>query len=262
MTNGKVWLVGAGPGDPELLTLKAARVLAEAQALVYDRLVSQAVLDMVPHGVTRIDVGKRAGRHHASQEEINEMLVRLARAGHRVVRLKGGDPFVFGRGGEEALHLARHQVPFEVVPGVTAALACTAYAGIPLTHRGVARTVTLLTGHCRADEPLDLDWQRLAGGDGTLVVYMGLAQLGHIVTGLLAAGLVGDTPAAAIMDGTLATQRVVNATLADIEQAVAVAGLRSPVLVVIGQVAALSDTLAWFGTPTETALPQERSAHG
>ena len=247
--SGKVWLVGAGPGDPDLLTCKAARLLGDAEAVVYDRLVSRAVMELVPHGVTRIDVGKAAGHHHASQAEINDMLVRLARAGHRVVRLKGGDPFVFGRGGEEALHLARHGVPFEVVPGVTAALACTAYAGIPITHRGVARTATFLTGHCCADEPLELDWRRLAAPDATLVVYMGLSQLGRICAQLREAGLPGRTPAAAIMDGTLPTQQVVRADLARIESAVRDAGLRSPVLVVLGEVAALADTLAWFDAP-------------
>ena len=260
---GKVWLVGAGPGDPELLTLKAARILAAAEVLVYDRLVSQPVLDLVPAGVTRIDVGKAPGLHHASQEEINDMLVRLARAGHRVVRLKGGDPFVFGRGGEEALHLALHQIPFEIVPGVTAALACTAYAGIPLTHRGVARTVTLLTGHCRADEPLDHDWRNLATSDGTLVIYMGLAQLGQIVAGLREAALPASTPAAAIMDGTQPTQQVAVATLADIEQVIEQRGMRSPVLVVIGAVAAMAQTLDWFNplAASGQTAPEARSAH-
>ncbi len=261
---GKVWLVGAGPGDPELLTLKAARVLATAEALVYDRLVSQAILDLVPHGVTRIDVGKAPGLHHASQAEINDMLVRLARAGHRVVRLKGGDPFVFGRGGEEALHLARHNIPFEIVPGVTAALACTAYAGIPVTQRGVASTVTLLTGHCRANEPLQHDWRSLAATRGTLVVYMGLSQIDRIVGELLAAGLAPDTPAAAIMNGTLPTQQVVVARLADIDRSIRRCAMSSPVLVVIGEVAAMADTLAWFHPESvrEQHADEARSANG
>ena len=234
-------------------------MLEEAEALVYDRLVSDAVLALVPQGVTRIDVGKAAGRHHVSQDEINDILVRLARGGHRVVRLKGGDPFVFGRGGEEALHLARHGIAFEVVPGVTAALACTAYAGIPLTHRGVARTATLLTGHCRAEEPLAMDWQRLAAADGTLVVYMGLAQLGQICAELRAAGLPGSTPAAAVMDGTLPTQRVVCADLAGLQAAVRDAGLRSPVLVVIGAVAAMASELAWFAPATMDTVRSARA---
>ena len=167
-----VYLVGAGPGDPELLTLQAARVLGQADAVVYDRLVGAGVLDLVPRGAMRIFVGKASSAHHLSQAEINDLLLRLARPGRVVVRLKGGDPFVFGRGSEEAAYLAAHGVPFQVVPGITAAAGCAAAAGIPLTHRGLASGVRFLTGHCRVGLGLDLNWQSLADPDTTLVVYL------------------------------------------------------------------------------------------
>ncbi len=242
--NASVALVGAGPGDPELLTLKALRHLEAADVVVYDRLVSPEILDLVPAGVQRICVGKAAGEHLLSQEAINALLVRLARAGRRVVRLKGGDPYVFGRGGEEALHLAAHGVPFEVVPGITAASGVLAAVGIPLTHRGMATGVRLITGHtCETGEP-EVDWAGLADPLTTLVVYMALANLGRFRDGLIDAGLSPSTPAVAVASGTQPGQQVCRAPLADLPAAVAAAGLRAPVLVAVGAVVALSDILA------------------
>jgi uroporphyrin-III C-methyltransferase len=242
---GEPWvhLVGAGPGDPELLTLKAARLLERADAVVYDRLVGDGVLDLVPRGAMRIFVGKASAAHHMSQGEINELLVRLARPGRVVVRLKGGDPFVFGRGSEEAAHLARHGVPFAVIPGVTAAAGCAAAAGIPLTHRGLATGVRFLTGHCRAGAGLDLNWQSLADPDTTLVVYMGLANLPEISARLMAAGLPAGTPAAAIASGTMAEQKVCQASLGELPERVRAEALEAPVLVIIGRVV---EAMAWL----------------
>jgi uroporphyrin-III C-methyltransferase len=247
--SGIVSLVGAGPGDPELLTLKALRLIQEAQVVVYDRLVSPEILDLIPHGVTRIAVGKAPGQHCVPQEQINELLLAVAKRGRRVVRLKGGDPFIFGRGSEEALYLKRHGVRFEVVPGITAAAAASAYAGIPLTHRGFARTVHLMTGHLGGDEPLELPWESLAGADSTLAVYMGLANLAVIRDRLIGAGLDPATPAAAIQSGTTADQRRVLATLDTLPEAVVEAGLKAPVMLVIGRVVGLAETLDWFELP-------------
>jgi uroporphyrin-III C-methyltransferase/precorrin-2 dehydrogenase/sirohydrochlorin ferrochelatase/uroporphyrin-III C-methyltransferase len=240
----RVYLVGAGPGDPELLTVKAHRLLSRADAVVYDRLVSTEVLSLVPPGATRIYAGKTAGSHPLPQDEINTLLVKLARSGRTVVRLKGGDPFVFGRGSEEAAFLARHDIPFEVVPGITAASGCTARLGIPLTHRGLATGVRFVTGHCRGDQPLDLNWHSLADADTTLVVYMGVAHLDRIAGQLINAGLSPDTPAAAIASGTMADERICRSTLAGLAAAVGAAGLRPPVLTVIGRVVSLADMLA------------------
>lgn len=251
---GKVFLVGAGPGDAELLTLKAARVLKEADVVVYDRLVSQDVLGLVAPGVSKIFVGKEPGNHHVSQDGINEMLVRLARAGHRVVRLKGGDPFVFGRGGEEALHLVRHAIDFEVVPGITAALACAAYAGIPLTHRGLARHLHFVAGHCRGDVPLELNWDALADPDATLVFYMALTNLHDVRNRLLKAGLAGDTPAALVESGTTQRQRCLNTTLDGLVRTMREHRVAAPAVVIIGRVAALAAELAWF-TPDGAPQP-------
>lgn len=251
-----VALVGAGPGDPDLLTVKAVRLLHEADVVVFDRLVSDAILELVPAGTTRIFAGKAAGRHHMDQDGINALLVSLARAGHRVVRLKGGDPFVFGRGSEEAEHLARHGIAFEVVPGITAASGVSAYAGIPLTHRGLATGVRCVTGHAREGEPLDLDWAGLADPDTTLVIYMGLGSLATICGELLRAGLDGATPAAAVQDGTTPGQRRVLSTLAALPGAVSAARLEPPALVVVGRVVSLAETLDWF----RPASLEERAA--
>ncbi len=238
-----VALVGAGPGDPELLTVKALRHLQEADVVVYDRLVSRAVLDLIPQGVQRICAGKACGKHLLSQDEINALLVRLAKAGRRVCRLKGGDPFVFGRGSEEALHLAAHGIPFEVVPGITAASGCLAAAGIPLTHRGMATGVRLITGHARGDGELEIDWRALADPSTTLVVYMALAALERFRDGLIGAGLSPTTPAIAVASGTLPEQVLCRTTLAELPAAVMAAGLAAPVMVAVGAVVALGDIL-------------------
>lgn len=241
-----VYLVGAGPGDPDLLTVKAHRLLQTADVVVYDRLVSQPILDIIPAGASRIFVGKAAGNHHLSQDGINELLVNLACRARRIVRLKGGDPLIFGRGSEEALTLARAGVRFEIVPGITAASACTTYAGIPLTHRGVANSVRFVAGHCRADQPLDLDWPSLADPDTTLVIYMGLANLGTIRAQLLNAGLPGDTPAALIENGSTPAQRRLLTRLDRMETTAATQHVISPALIVIGKVVALAGEMDWF----------------
>lgn len=247
MQNRKcVYLVGTGPGDPELLTVKALRLIQSADVIVYDRLVSTGIVDLIPAGVARIYVGKQTGNHTLQQEQINALLVKLAQTNRSVVRLKGGDPLVFGRGSEEALYLSRHNVRFEIVPGITSASACTTYAGIPLTHRGLANQVHILTGHCREDAPLDYDWAALAKTDTTLVIYMGVAQIAQITQQLVAHGLSAHTPAAAIEQGTTAQQRVCITTLAKLAQQVDDWQLRAPVLFVIGRVVSLAGELDWF----------------
>lgn len=252
-TTGFVHLVGAGPGDPDLLTVKAMRLLQTTDVVVYDRLISPQILALIPAGVSRIHVGKRDGHHSLPQEEINALLVRLASGGRDVVRLKGGDPFIFGRGSEEALHLRRHGIPFDVVPGVTAAAACSAYAGVPLTHRGVARGVRLITGHFRDDEPLDLDWQGLADSETTLAIYMGLSSLSRLCEGLIGAGMSTATPAMAIQNGTTPRQRKVTGTVANIVEQVHEAGLAAPLLLIIGHTVALAEELDWFA-PVDSTL--------
>lgn len=233
---GKVLLIGAGPGDPELLTRKAARLLGEADVVVHDRLIGPGILDLAPPAARRIDVGKTCGRPSMTQEQINRLLVNLARPGTKVVRLKGGDPFVFGRGGEETLYLLARGIEVEVVPGITAALGCGARARVPLTHRGLATSVRLVTGHCRAGWWLDLDWNSLAARDTTLVFYMGLSHVREIAMRLIAAGLAAKTPVLAIAAGTLPTERQVRSVLDELETAVHTAGLVSPVTFIIGPV--------------------------
>jgi uroporphyrin-III C-methyltransferase/precorrin-2 dehydrogenase/sirohydrochlorin ferrochelatase len=243
---GTVHLVGAGPGDPELLTLRAARLLAQADVVVYDHLVGAGVLALIGAQAERLYVGKQRARHSLPQEEINALLVRLAREGRRVVRLKGGDPFVFGRGGEELQVLAAHGVRFEVVPGITAACGVASYAGIPLTHRDVAQSCTFVTGHLK-DGGCKLDWVALARPRQTVVIYMGLSGLAEICSQLVAHGLPGHWPAAVVSDGTHVSQRVVTATLATLADVVAREGLVSPCLTIVGEVVRLRDELAWFG---------------
>ena len=250
----RVFLVGAGPGDPKLLTLRAHELLRAADVVLYDRLVAPQILDLVRPGTTRIFAGKAARAQSSAQEEINDLLVRLARGGRKVVRLKGGDPFVFGRGSEEAVHLARNGISFEVVPGITAAVGCTARAGIPLTHRGIARAVTFVTGHCQDGKDMDLDWRALAAARTTLVIYMGLTNIARISRELIAAGLPGYTPAAAIASGTTPAQRTVLTTVADLPDCVRKEGLQAPTLLVIGEVVELAETLAWASAVTECGL--------
>ncbi|NQV82914.1 MAG: uroporphyrinogen-III C-methyltransferase [Rhodospirillales bacterium] len=252
--NPVVYLVGAGPGDPELLTIKALRILQNADVIVYDRLVSEEILDMVPPGTARIDVGKQPCSHPVPQGEINALLVRLAEDGkRRVVRLKGGDPFTFGRGGEEALVLARHGIDVEVIPGVTAASGCAAALGIPLTHRGLATGVRYVTGHCREDMDLNLDWNGLADPDTTLVVYMGKANIGRIVSEILACGIEPSTPVAAIVRGTTDRQRHLFSTLSHIAAAVRAAEFDGPVLFIIGSVVSLASAYQEEGEETDAA---------
>jgi uroporphyrin-III C-methyltransferase/precorrin-2 dehydrogenase/sirohydrochlorin ferrochelatase len=248
---GFVSLVGAGPGDPELLTLRALRALQNADVILADRLVGPEILARARREAEVVDVGKTAGGPGASQERINRLLVHHARRGRRVVRLKGGDPMVFGRGGEEAAWLARHGVPFEIVPGITAALGCAAYAGIPLTDRRHAETLHFVTAH--GSEAADrVDWERLAGRRQTLVVYMGVAAAGRVRERLLAARMSPATPVAVIENGTLPGQRVLLTDLAGLEAAVAAREIRSPALLVIGESAAEASRLGWFGSPPLT----------
>lgn len=244
---GQVYLVGAGPGDPDLLTVKAVNILKKADAVVYDRLISKDILDLVPRGCARIFAGKAAGNHAIPQNEMNELLVGLARANRVVVRLKGGDPFVFGRGSEEAAHLALNHIKFEVIPGITAAAGISAATGIPLTHRGLATGVQFVTGHRKKNAELDLNWAKLADPDTTLVCYMGLASLPEIAGELIAAGLSPGTPAAAISKGTLAGQRQCIAPLSELPEKVAALGFSSPVLCMIGRVVHLAAELNWRG---------------
>lgn len=233
-----VHLVGAGPGDPDLLTVKALRLLERAAVVVYDRLVSEEILALVPAGATRLNVGKRPGCHPVSQDEINTLLVRLAREGRVVVRLKGGDPMLFGRGSEEAEFLERHGIRCEIVPGVTSASACAAAVGVPLTHRGLASGVRFVTGHCRSDAELDFDWRGLADPDTTLAIYMGQASIAQIAGRLISHGLPASTPAVAINNGTTPRQRHLAAPLGEITARAARAGFVGPVLFVVGKTAA------------------------
>ena len=252
-SSGIVYLVGAGPGNPDLLTLRAARLMRAVDAVVYDSLVSDAVLALVAPRAERIYAGKRQGRHALAQDEINKLLVALARRGRRVLRLKGGDPFVFGRGGEECEFLAAHGVPFEVVPGVTSASGAACYAGIPLTHRDFARTVVFATGHLK-DGSSDLDWAALARPHQTVVIYMGLTRLAEICAQLVAQGACPETPAAVIERATTDRQRVVAATLATLPEQAAARGLRPPALIVIGEVVKLRPGLDWLAARTRPTL--------
>jgi uroporphyrin-III C-methyltransferase len=244
---GAVHLVGAGPGDPELLTLRAARLLREADVVVYDHLVGAGVLELIGAQAERQYVGKERARHSLPQDEINTLLVRLAREGRKVVRLKGGDPFVFGRGGEELQALADAGVAFEVVPGITAACGVAACAGIPLTHRDHAQSCLFVTGHLK-DGSCDLDWVALTRPRQTVVIYMGLSALATICERLAANGLGEDWPAAVVSHGTLAEQRVVTGTLGTLAERVHDAGLSSPCLTIIGEVVRLREQLAWLET--------------
>lgn len=265
MEKGMVTLVGAGPGDPGLLTVKGREVLKRAEVVVYDRLVSPAILSMIPEGAERIDVGKEASHHKIPQEEINQILLRKALEGKQVVRLKGGDPFVFGRGGEELELLEQHGVPFAEVPGVTSAIAAAAYAGIPVTHRDFCSSLHIITGHARAGKPLTIDFEALARTGGTLIFLMGVTAMPMIVEGLLNAGMDADMPAAMVEDGTLSRQRRCDATLSTLPQRAAEMAIRSPAIIVVGKVCALAPRFDWFerlplkGRTVLVTRPKERA---
>ena len=250
---GEVYLVGAGPGDPDLLTFRALRLMQKADVVVYDNLVSRPIVDMTRRDAERIYVGKKRDDHTLRQEEINELLVRLAKQGQRVLRLKGGDPFIFGRGGEEIETLAAQGIPFQVVPGITAASGVSAYAGIPLTHRDHAQSCIFVTGHLK-DGTMNLDWEALARPKQTIVVYMGLHGLATLCAELVAHGLPGDTPIAIVQQGTTKNQRVVTGTLATLPGKAEVEELHAPTLIIVGGVVTLRQKLAWFNpeNPEET----------
>lgn len=245
---GEVYLVGTGPGDPELLTVRAARLLQCADVALYDNLVSEEVLQLLPAAAERVYVGKRRNKHALEQNDINQLMVDLARKGRRVLRLKGGDPFVFGRGGEELEFLCEAGVPFQVVPGITAAIGVSAYAGIPLTHRRLAQSCTFVTGHLQ-DGSMDLDWPMLARERQTVAVYMGLLGLPVLCAKLIEHGRHPSTPIAIIERGTTRKQRVIEGTLADLPARAALAHLHAPTLIIVGEVVALGRKLAPKGAP-------------
>jgi uroporphyrin-III C-methyltransferase/precorrin-2 dehydrogenase/sirohydrochlorin ferrochelatase len=242
---GFVSLVGAGPGDPELLTLRALRVMQRANVVLYDHLVAPALVDLARRDAERIYVGKEKDNHALAQDEINALMVRLALAGKRVVRLKGGDPFIFGRGGEEIDSLAAQGIAFEVVPGVTAAAGAASYAGIPLTHRDYAHACVFVTGHLK-DGAAQLDWASLVRPRQTIVVYMGVSGLAAICAGLVEHGLAGSMPAALVEKATLPGQRVVEGTLGTLAEKALLAGVRPPALLIVGEVVRLRSRLGWF----------------
>ena len=242
---GEVFLVGGGPGDPDLLTFRALRLMQQCDVCVYDKLVSPEVMELVRRDAELIFVGKSRDQHTMPQEEINELLAKLALQGKRVLRLKGGDPFIFGRGGEEIETLMQHGVPFQVVPGITAANGVSSYAGIPLTHRDYAQACLFITGHLK-DGTVDLDWQAMARPRQTVVIYMGLVGLNQICEKLIEHGVSPDMPAAVVQQGTTQRQRVVTATLADLAEKVEAAKLKPPSLIIVGEVVKLRETLNWF----------------
>ena len=262
---GKVTLVGAGPGDPGLLTRKGLEALQKAEVVVYDRLVSPAILALMPEKAEHIDVGKQAARHPVPQDQINQILLDKALEGKNVVRLKGGDPFLFGRGGEELELLARHRIPFEEVPGITSAIAAPAYGGIPVTHRDCCSSLHIVTGHQRAGKELDIDFEALVRTKGTLVFLMGVSALPQICRGLLDAGMEPAMPAAVVERGTTPAQRRISATLGTLPQAAEEAKVESPAVIVVGKVCALAEDFDWFdklplkGRRVVVTRPRERS---
>ena len=248
LQGGKVWLVGAGPGDPDLLTVKAARLISLADAIVYDHLVGSRIMDLARPDARLIYAGKEASKHTLPQDSINQLLVELAREGLAVVRLKGGDPFIFGRGGEELETLVASGIPFEVVPGVTAAAGCAAYAGFPLTHRDHAQSVTFVTGHLK-DGTVNLDWPALARPKQTVVFYMGIGAAEEICRQMIKHGLPSMTPAAVVRNGTQADQHTLLATLGTLPHRIAETGIKPPALIVVGSVVGLHEKLNWFEKP-------------
>lgn len=251
---GKVMLVGAGPGDPELLTLKALRAIEQADLILFDRLVSEDICKLFPAETPALYVGKVKNRHSIPQEKLNELLVIKAKQGLNVCRLKGGDSFVFGRGGEEMLVAKQAGIEVEVVPGITAASGCTSYAGIPLTHRGVAQGCTFVTGHGEKD--LNINWQGLASIDHTLVFYMGLSRAGDISSNLIAEGMSPNVPAALIENGCCPDQRVIRGELGELSELVIKENVKSPALIVVGEVVNLADQLQWFNEQANNKVQQ------
>lgn len=246
MSVGKVWLVGAGPGDVGLFTIKGKEILEKAEVVVYDSLVGQGILSQIPSSARLINVGKRANHHIMPQEEINQVLLKEAQAGSRVVRLKGGDPFLFGRGGEELELLAEHGIPYEVVPGVTSPISVPAYNGIPVTHRDFTSSLHIITGHKRAGKEYDIDFEALVRTRGTLVFLMGIASLGDICAGLLKGGMDADMPAAVLQKGTTAGQKRVVATVGTLKAEVDRQGIETPAIIVVGKVCTLADEFSWY----------------
>ncbi len=244
-TKGKVYLLGAGPGDVDLLTVKAWRLLKSADVVLYDALVSEDILALIPSNAEKIKVGKRAGKHSAAQSEINRLLVTKAYTRSKVIRLKGGDPFIFGRGGEELQALIEAEIDFEVVPGITAASGASAYAGIPLTHRDFVRSVTFITGHCQK-QGQPVDWHYYSQADNTLVIYMGIINAATIQQGLLAAGRAADTPVAIISKASTPQQRSFIGKLSELDVLAQSPALQMPALIMIGEVVSLSSELNWF----------------
>ncbi|MCT8137633.1 uroporphyrinogen-III C-methyltransferase [Anaerobacillus sp. CMMVII] len=252
---GKVYLVGAGPGDPDLITVKGLRYLQQADVILYDRLVNRELLKHAKDGAQLVYCGKLPNYHTMKQETINHFLVKYAKKGLQVVRLKGGDPFVFGRGGEEAEECSKHNVPFEIVPGITAGIAATAYAGIPVTHRTLSKSFAFITGHQVGDVAAEHQWSHLAKAVDTICVYMGVSQLSTITQRLIQHGKSPQTPIALIHWGTLRDQQTVVGTLATIEEKVKAAKLANPSMIVIGEVVTLHKKLNWFQEEIVTNLP-------
>lgn len=263
--NGKVWLVGAGPGDLGLFTIKGREILQQAEVVVYDRLVGESILNLIPREAECIDVGKRAGNHTMPQEQINQILLEKAQQGKRVVRLKGGDPFLFGRGGEELELLTEHDIPFGIVPGVTSAFAVPAYNGIPVTHRQLASSVHVITGHKKKDQPLQLDYESLVRLGGTLVFLMGVSTIQVICEGLLGAGMKPDMPAAVLQQGTCASQKKIISDIGNLPMIIAKQEVQTPAIFMVGEVCRLENKFAWyekmplFGQKILVTRPRERS---